>query len=324
MMTPYALYGLLQAEKAGYDIPNEQAIQRGISRLQQFINGMNEKQAADRIYCRYVFSHRQDLRDEWITFIKQQVAQNKLSDYALALSLEMLINSKTEKKTIDQLVNALDKRAIRGEGAAYWKTAGFSRWGNDRFEITAAVLKALVAHNPEHELVPEILSFFVQTKRGNRWNSTKDTAMIIYAMCDYLATQNLEPGATQNISLTVNGGKQRDFKLTSGSVGKLVIAGNQLQHGANEIRFLRGAAGTMFRAVVRFWQKGKNISRMENGLKVVRHFYLLDANGKRVRELKDGEAISPRQLHREPGRRAAYAGNTHAVCAGRQSQTLQF
>ena len=34
MMTPYALYGLLQAEKAGYTIPNETAIQRGLQRLQ--------------------------------------------------------------------------------------------------------------------------------------------------------------------------------------------------------------------------------------------------------------------------------------------------
>ena len=61
MMTPYALYGLLEAEKAGYTIPDEDAIRQGLHRLRQFIDSMGEKQAADRIYCTYVYAHRHDV-----------------------------------------------------------------------------------------------------------------------------------------------------------------------------------------------------------------------------------------------------------------------
>ncbi|NQT14132.1 MAG: hypothetical protein HQ582_15365, partial [Planctomycetes bacterium] len=58
MMTPYALYGLLEAEKAGYTIPDEDAVAQGLRRLRQFIDSMGEKQAADRIYCTYVYARR--------------------------------------------------------------------------------------------------------------------------------------------------------------------------------------------------------------------------------------------------------------------------
>jgi uncharacterized protein YfaS (alpha-2-macroglobulin family) len=61
MMTPYALYGLLQAEKAGYAIPDQTAVKRGLQRLKSFIDAMNENQAADRIYCLCVWSHRENL-----------------------------------------------------------------------------------------------------------------------------------------------------------------------------------------------------------------------------------------------------------------------
>ncbi len=56
MMTPYALYGLLQAEKAGYTIGSTDAIERGLVRLQGFID--NKVQTSDWVYCLYVYGHR--------------------------------------------------------------------------------------------------------------------------------------------------------------------------------------------------------------------------------------------------------------------------
>ena len=38
MMTPYALYGLMEAEKAGYEIGNDKAIDRGMG-----LQGMRER-----------------------------------------------------------------------------------------------------------------------------------------------------------------------------------------------------------------------------------------------------------------------------------------
>src|SRR5207249_1354165 len=87
MMTPYALYGLLQAEKAGYQIPSGNAVNAGLSRLERFINQMGNAQAADRVYCMYVFSHRRDIAPAWWQWLGEQARARGLSDCALALAL---------------------------------------------------------------------------------------------------------------------------------------------------------------------------------------------------------------------------------------------
>jgi uncharacterized protein YfaS (alpha-2-macroglobulin family) len=293
MMTPYALYGLLQAEQAGYKVPNETAVQKGLNRLSQFIGGMNEKQTADRIYCMYVWSHRSNLQPEWWAFIEDQLGKDKLSDYALALSLEMAVKKggADREALADKLAEALRKRANKSEGAAYWTTAGFSRWGNDRFEITAAVLKAFVAYDPEDELIESAIVFFARTKHGNRWNSTKSTAMIIFAMCDYLATQDYAPGKAHHVGMQVNGGEWRRVLLAPGTLPKIEIPGHKLHHGKNSLRFEGHVPGAMYRATFCYWKEGKTIERMAHGINVVRRFYLLDDAGNQIREIVSGETV---------------------------------
>src|SRR5262249_39510212 len=92
MMTPYAMYGLLQAEKAGYIIPNETALQRGLQRLRYFIDALAQQgNAADRIYCMYVWSHREKLEQHHWDWLAEQQQAGKLSDYANALCVEMCV-----------------------------------------------------------------------------------------------------------------------------------------------------------------------------------------------------------------------------------------
>ncbi|MCH8829029.1 MAG: hypothetical protein IID45_05575, partial [Planctomycetes bacterium] len=274
MMTPYALYGLLQAEKAGYDIPNNTAVTRGLNRLRTFIRSMNQKQTADRIYCMYVYSHRRSLQPDWWKFIGTQLKNGKLSDYALAMSLEMSVQKK-KKPLADRLAAALRNRAHKTNGTAYWTSAGFSRWGNDRFEITAAAMKALVAYAPNEPLIIDVLAFFAKTKRGQRWNSTKDTAMIIFAICDYLATQESGPGKKRIVTVQVNDGTARKIRLITGNMPRFTIPGRLLHHGDNQIRFHGVVPGAMFRAVFHYWKRGRDIAPLKQGLTVTRKFFLL-------------------------------------------------
>jgi len=291
--TPYALYGLLLAEKAGYPIPNEQAVQKGLNRLNTFIRTMGEKQAADRIYCMYVYAHRNNLHHDWWAFIDNQLTKDKLSDYALALALEMTVTrgGEARKDLADRLAAALRKRAVRSSDTAYWTTANFSRWGNCRFEITAAVLKALIAHDSDNELIAPTLVFFATTKRGNRWNSTRATAMVIYAVCDHLAAQDYLPGTCRAVTVQVNDREAETVLLEDGKLAKIEIAGSDLHHGENRIRFSGHKPGAMYRAVFRYWKKGRDIKPLELGVNVTRQFYLLDDKGAHVRQIKAGDKV---------------------------------
>ncbi|HUT12393.1 MAG TPA: alpha-2-macroglobulin family protein, partial [Thermoguttaceae bacterium] len=308
MMTPYALYGLLQAEKAGYPIPNETAVQNGLARLLAFINAMGADQTADRIYCTYVYSHREEVPEVMWQFIDEQLAAGALSDYALAMSLEMAANH-GKKELAAKLAASLEDRAQRSGDGVYWTTAGFSRWADDRFEITAAALKALVAYDPEHELIPDVLTFFAGTKQGNRWNSTKSTAMVIYAMCDYLATQDYTPGARRVLSVRVNDSEPHTVALQPGELPKIEIPGRELHLGDNRIAFDGHVPGAMYRAVFRYWRAGRRLDPMERGLVVRRELYLLDQNGGRVRVLTSGDSV-PRGAYVQSVVTASHTGGT--------------
>lgn len=292
MMTPYALYGLIQAEDAGYNIPNEHTVQRGMVRLRGFIQNIREDQAADRIYCMYVYSHREKLQDDWWTFMELQSNKGKLSDYATAMALEMAAKE-GRKSLANQLASRLRKRAVWSSGTVHWQTARFSRWGDDRNEITAAVLKALVAYNIEHDMIEKSLAFFAENKRGNRWNSTKDTAMILYAMCDFLAKQDGDISGKKVATLQLNkNAKMPTLKLDDGLTRTVSFTGDELKSGENILYFNHASPGMMYRLNLKYRQAGDVIKSQSNGLDLKREMWLVDEKtGNQIRQLKDGDTV---------------------------------
>jgi len=291
MMTPYALYGLLEAEKAGYSIGNEDAVKRGLRRVRQYIDAMGAAQASDRIYCMYVYAHREPVPEAWWSFIDGQADSGKLSDYAMALALEMAVD-RGKTSLAKSLVAMLHASAQRSGGQVYWRTAGFSRWSDDRNEVTAAVLKALVASDVNDPLIPGILSYFAQTKQGNRWNSTKDTAMIVYAVCDYLARVEVVGTNGKAVEVTVNDARSRELEMSSGLAKKLTVAGAELHHGANLVKFANAAPTSLFRLRLVYHREGADIARTEKGITVSRRFYLLNEKGARVRQIDSGDTVA--------------------------------
>ena len=279
MMTPYALYGLIEAEKAGYTIPRKDAIPRGLERLKKYIDSMGKAQAADRIYCMSVYALKHDLEVVDWTFIDEQQAARQLSDYAAALALETAVRQ-VRTKLADRLASYLRERAVEKDGLVSWQTAGFSRWADDRFEITAAVMKALVAYDKDNKLLPKVVDFFAKHKRGDRWNSTKDTAMIVYAMCDYLEKLRDDSPDAAKVIVRINDGDPIEVTPDDKNQSKvLTIPGKQLRAGKNTIRFEKSPAGMLARASLRYMHSGKDLMPLENGIRVERRLFLRTPQG---------------------------------------------
>jgi uncharacterized protein YfaS (alpha-2-macroglobulin family) len=217
-------------------------------------------------------------------------AKKKLSDYALGLAVEMAA-AKGREDLARTLVKALRARAKKSGGHVYWETAGFSRWADDRFEVTAQALKALVAYDRKDPLIDGVLLFFTATKRGDRWNSTKDTAMILYALADYLAKTDYNPGATKSLAVSVNGGPEQTVAFADQLTKKVTVPGDKLRPGKNTLSFRTEMTGVLYRAVFRYWKKGRSIEPMDRGVTVKRTFHLLDAKGQPAKELKDGDTV---------------------------------
>jgi uncharacterized protein YfaS (alpha-2-macroglobulin family) len=161
----------------------------------------------------------------------------------------------------------------------------------DPFEVTAAVMKALVAHDPDDSLIPEVLAYFAANKRGDRWNSTKDTAMILYAITELLAKRAGKWGRGESsLAYAVNGGSPARVEFTDGLVREVRIPGAQLQT-RNVIAFPSASPGVMVRAVLRYRRAGRDLAPAAHGLAVSRTLHLLDASGKVVRRLAAGDRV---------------------------------
>ncbi len=72
---------------------------------------------------------------------------------------------------------------------AHWGSDGVTwRWAQDGIESTALTLRALLAVQPDHELVVPAMTWLVQNRRAAQWKSTRDTAICVLALSDYLET----------------------------------------------------------------------------------------------------------------------------------------
>jgi len=296
MMTPYAVLGLLEAKKAGYPIPNDQALANGVNRLKGFLQAMapswdNPPQALntphgtqpkvnDSLYCLWVLSRIEPVPAEWWPRIAKMAGTPAMSDYGHALALELAMKGGPEPLQM-KLAGELRKRATKSGDTVFWKTAGFSRWRDNTTEVTAAVLKALVAYTPDDALIPGILTYFHSTKRGDRWDFTKDTAAVLYAFSDYLTATKSGIARDGKVAAAMNGGPSTTLEMKGPLSKTLTLPAAALKAGENIID-LNGEAqsgGSLARVVVRFTRTGNQITARDHGIKVTRTISVRKPNG---------------------------------------------
>ncbi|MDD2709479.1 MAG: alpha-2-macroglobulin family protein [Verrucomicrobiae bacterium] len=139
-------------------------------------------------------------------------------------------------------------------GTAHWGEEGvFHRWSEGGVESTAWVLRALLAIDPQHKLVEPAMNWLVKNRRGAQWSNTRDTAMAVLALNDYLKKSG-ETGSTGEYELRVNGRTlaKRKFSLEDvlGAPSVFVVEDRDVRDGVNEIRLTRrGGTGSIYFSV---------------------------------------------------------------------------
>jgi uncharacterized protein YfaS (alpha-2-macroglobulin family) len=88
---------------------------------------------------------------------------------------------------------------------AHWGEDGIRwRWSEGGVEATAWAIRALLAVDPKHELVEPAVNWLLRNRRGNQWSNTRDTALCVLAMNDYLRVSG-ELGRSVGYRVRVNG-----------------------------------------------------------------------------------------------------------------------
>jgi uncharacterized protein YfaS (alpha-2-macroglobulin family) len=183
-MTAYVLAGLSQARAAGYDV-NQDSLERAQSWLRNEL-GSKKNNADQQAYAAYalILSGLQDkvlLDAPW-------ERRGELTPYGIAvigLAMKQAGDARAEEAV------ALLEKQVRSDGQMAWwesqRDAMLDFSTDSSAEATAFAVKLLSAVRPNSPLLPQAALFLVMHRdEGYYWTSTKQTAMVIFGLIDYV------------------------------------------------------------------------------------------------------------------------------------------
>jgi alpha-2-macroglobulin len=330
-MTAYVVWGLTLAKEAGVKIKPD-AIERGVAYLDKTLVEEEENfdMQAWMLHASSIDYHFQiKTRTGSLPPFKQKAFDNlwknreKLNAYTrslLALSAHYFGKKDEAKTLIENLENGVkrDERPdqsvlIDGKvenagvmGIAHWGEDGiYWRWSDGGVEATAFALRALLTIDPKNKLIEPVSNWLIRNRRGAQWSNTRDTAIVVLAMNDYLRVSG-ELKTDIEYELIVNGSSIAKKKITGADVfnapSRFEIDPKLIKN-ANEIRIKTknngGSAAALYFAIEgKFFSLEEPITPAGNEIFVKREYYklvgrptLLKGHVYDKQPLRDGETV---------------------------------
>jgi hypothetical protein len=329
--TAYVLQGLHAARQAKVNVDGG-VYERGLNFLQNAISKElakpKDQQRMGHIqtqaYLAYILSLErrldQDERKAWLDEL--YASRGKLNNYGRALlALAMRNQERTdEAKTLLRNVLQFVERDDENETAwvrtpaQYWWF-----WWNNDIETNAWVLKALVAIDPQNDLAPRLVKWLLNNRRnGHYWRSTRDTALTIAAMVDYMQTSG-EAAPDYTLTVSVDGRPMKEVKLTKENLftfdNRLVLSGLHVKPGPHKVTLTKQGRGALyFSCYLNYFTKEEDVKGAGNEIFVKREYFKLVPKTEEVRLPDAGTVASRPALHPKPlvetGRTELRAGYT--------------
>ena len=327
-MTAYVVWGLTLAEQAGIGV-NGSVLMRARSFLEKEL--VEAEQNYDlQVWMLHALSVGQieargkhPARFEAAAFLNLMKNRERLTAYTRALLALAAHNYGQEEDAlllIDNLRNGvkIDKRPDRsvliatkkGDNpavipTAHWEEDGiFWRWSEGGVEATAFALMALLAIDPNNQLVEPVANWLIKNRRGAQWSNTRDTAITVLALNHYLLSRG-EMDAALEYELLINGERIATTEVTPSNIldvpSVFEIDQSAIRDGENliEIRRLTGEGSIYFAAQAEFFSLEEPIPAQGNKIFVEREYYriqpvptLLDGYVEEKRLLKDGDQLA--------------------------------
>ncbi|MBI3288297.1 MAG: alpha-2-macroglobulin [Elusimicrobia bacterium] len=288
-MSAYVIWGLTLARQAGVGV-KDGVIERGVSYLDGNLAHEEENYDRQAWMLHALSAWHASTRSRPVTAHAAKAFENvwthrdKLNAYAralLALSASQFDYEDKAKALIRNLENGVERddapdTSVVQEGAqeshdavmgtAHWGQAGsYWRWSDGAVESTAFSLRALMAIDPRNALVEPTMNWMVKNRRGAQWSNTRDTAIALLALNDYLRASG-ELGQGVSYELSVNGRVIADKKLSAseviGAPSRFKVDPSLVRSGSNEIRLRRksGAGALYLSAQARFFSLEEPVS----------------------------------------------------------------
>ncbi len=212
-MTAYVLAGLSQAKAAGFDVTQD-VIDRGRTWLRGQFDHSDKVRTDLRAYMAYALV----LSGTRETVVLDSVWNQRSTLTAYGQALLGLAMLEMNDGRANDLAKQLEGSAKQDDSGAWWPSDNnylMDFYGNTTPQATAYALKLLNHADANSPLVPKAAVYLVSHRNeGYYWDSTEQTAMVIYGLTDYLErTQELKPN--YSVEVQVNGKTVASKKFTA-------------------------------------------------------------------------------------------------------------
>jgi len=287
-ITAYVVYGLSVARDADVEV-KDHVLRRGVAALQTMLDKSDDEEERVHLLFALAAAGKQD-----------PSARGALADALPSLApvhkamLALVLHRGGEPDEARRVLRSLAADVDASEATARWPGLKQYRWMGSPVEATAFALKAFVALDPHHALVPKIVTWLAMNRDGNHWVSTRQTAMVVFAMADYIAfTGEKEPDLT--LTLDVNGKTLYERRVTKENWhefdGTVRLDAGALLPGKNVVSITKQGRGTpVYSLYLKHFRKADRFTPSQGGLRLSRSYARVLKDGK-TQVLEDGATL---------------------------------
>ncbi len=308
-MTSYVMYGMNMAKDAGYNIDSlsfKYGLDNIISQLKDY-NNLDPTTASFMLYVYTKIMKGKDFNHLIYINIINTLMQKDLNPYALSL-LSLTLKSMNSQTLLNSVLEKLKKAVTEEKTSAYWSGKEWHySWQQDKVQTTAFVVKAFIKNNFEPELVTKAIHWLLGQRQGFSWQSTQQTATVVFALTDYLKYTN-ELSADYTVSILLNGKKiinkhfDKDNIFSNEPTIKINDSVNKLlRNGINKVTIIKSGKGTLYYSGIdSYYSNDKNLLNKNSKIKVAQDYYILkpkhDGNRIVYSEVKINDSVSSGDL----------------------------
>jgi uncharacterized protein YfaS (alpha-2-macroglobulin family) len=276
-MTAYVVSGLGQANGAGYKIDGDR-MNKGRAWLQSALSAHPEMIPDLRAYVVFALATTGGAPKDALDAAWDSRA--KLTDEGLALT-GLALDAAGDGRAKEAAL-LLEKKAKTTDADAYW-TGSYDElldyWGDTSDETTAFALKLLALEDRGSGLLPKAALWLGKHRTGGYWESTKQTAMVIEGLTDYLALSG-ELANSSDVEVLVNGASvgKRHFGPADGFAApwRIKVPAAQLGSGG-QVSIRKSGNGITYWSAESAWYAAdrKLFQQGQLALNITRDYYVL-------------------------------------------------
>jgi len=179
--------------------------------------------------------------------------RTKVSVYAMAM-FGIALEKQGEKEKLDMIMQNIGQYVQQDdENQTAWlrlPDGYWWYWYGSEYEAHAYYLKLLSKTEPKGELASRIVKYLLNNrKHATYWNSTRDTALCIEAMADFLRASG-EAAPEMTVEVYFDGKLQKAVEITPKNLftfdNKFVLEGKELTTGQHQVELKKKGTGPLY------------------------------------------------------------------------------